>query len=77
METAAPACQRLELPCIIEEWTREVADERLTPFPDGVLKSITDVQNTYYRENSALYLPFERSYECPGINQSGMKTAVA
>ena len=40
------------------------------------MKSITNVQNTYYLENGNISLPYERSYECVGINQSRMKEAV-
>ena len=74
--TAEPACRLLGLEMNIEEWTHEIEDERLTPFPDGKMKSITDVQNTYYRENGGIDLPYERSFECAGINQSQMKKAV-
>ena len=77
METAEPACRLLGLEKHIEDWTHEIGDERLTPFPDGIMKSITNVQNTYYLENGNISLPFERSYECTGINQSNMKEAVA
>ena len=35
-QTAEPACRLLGLNYTIEEWTHEVEDERLTPFPDGV-----------------------------------------
>ena len=75
-ETADPACRLLGLEKQIEPWAHEIEDERLTPFPDGVMKSITVVQNTYYLENGNIDLPYERSYECPGINQSQMKKAV-
>ena len=75
-ETAEPACRLLCLEKNIEEWTHEIGDERLTPFPDGKLKSITMLQNTYYRENGNIDLPYERAYECTGINESQMKTAV-
>ena len=51
LETAEPACRLLGLEKNIEEWTHEIQSERLTPFPDGKMKSITNVQNTYYREN--------------------------
>lgn len=76
METADPACRLLGLEKNIEEWTHEIEDERLTPFPDGKMKSITLVQNTYYLENGNIDLPYERSFECTGINQSQMKSAV-
>lgn len=76
-QTAAPACRLLGLPCQIEDWAHEVEDERLTPFPDGKLKSVTLVQNTYYRENGAIDLPYDRAYEAPGFSTSQMQTAVA
>ncbi len=77
METAEPACKLLGIEKSIENWAHEIEDERLTPFPDGKLKSITDVQNTYYRENGNIDLPYDRAYECTGINQSQMHTAVS
>ena len=73
--TAEPTCKRLGLECNIEEWAHEIQDERLTPFPDGQLKSVTVVQNTYYRENGNIDIPYERSCECQGFNTSGMKQA--
>lgn len=74
--TAEPACRLLGLEMTIEQWTREIGDERLTPFPDGKMKTVTLLQNTYYRENGNANLPYERAYECVGINQSQMKSAV-
>ena len=74
--TAEPTCRRLGLECNIEDWAHEIEDERLTPFPDGKLKSITYLQNTYFREDGNIDLPYERSFECQGINQSQMKSAV-
>ena len=76
METADPACRLLGLEKNIEDWTHEIGDERLTPFPDGKMKSITLVQNTYYLENGNIDLPYDRAFECTGINQSQMKSAV-
>jgi len=75
-ETAAPACRLLGLEPIIEEWTHEILTERLTPFPDGKPKSVTLVQNTYYRENGNIDLDYAHSFECQGFNQSNMKSAV-
>ena len=75
-ETAAPACRLLALTATIEDWTHEIQDERLTPFPDGKLKSISLLPNTYFRENGNILLPYERTYECQGINQSHMQDAV-
>lgn len=75
-QTAEPACRLLDLPCEIEDWAHEVEEERLTPFPDGKLKSVTAVQSTYYRENGGIALPYDRAYEAPGFSTSGMKAAV-
>lgn len=75
-ETAAPACRLLGLEPQIEEWTREISDAIGTPFPDGKIKSISVLQNTYYRENGNINLPYERALECQGINQSNMKSAM-
>lgn len=75
-ETADPACRLLGLEKNIEEWTHEIGDERLTPFPDGKMKSISFIQNTYYLENGNINLPYEKSFDCAGINQSDMKSAV-
>ena len=75
--TAEPTCRLLGLDCAIEDWAHEIEDDRLTPFPDGKMKSVTLVQNTYYRENGNIDLPYERAYECQGINESRMKDAVA
>ena len=74
--TAEPACRLLGLECNIEEWAHEILDERLTPFPDGKPKSVTNVQNTYYRENGAISIPYENAFDAPGFNQSKMKQAV-
>lgn len=76
-ETAEPACRLLGLPCQIEDWAHEVEDERLTPFPDGELKSVSYVQNARYREKGLIDLPYDRAYEAPGFNTSGMQEAVA
>jgi len=74
-QTAEPACRLLGLPCQIEEWTHEVEEERLTPEPYGKLKSISLVQNTYYRENGGIELPYDRAYEAVGFRHSGMRAA--
>ncbi len=76
-ETAAPACRLLGLDCNIEDWAHEIEDERLTPFPDGVRKSITLLQNTYFRENGNVDLGYDKAFECTGINQSQMQSAVS
>ena len=76
METAEPACRLLGLEKHIEQWTHEIQDERLTPFPDGVMKSVTLVQNTYYRSGGNLELPYEKAFTCDGFRESRMESAV-
>ena len=75
-QTAEPACRLLGLPCNIEDWAHEVEEERFTPYPDGIPKTITNVQNTAYRMNVNIDLSFQRAYECTGIRETKMKTAV-
>lgn len=75
-ETAAPACRLLGLEMNIEDWTHEIQDERLTPFPDGKRKSVSVIQNTYYRENGNINLNYEDSLKCQGFNESGMDKAL-
>ena len=75
-ETAVPLCRILGKEPIVEDWTHEIEDERLTPFPDGKPKSISLVQNTYYRENGGIDLDYAHAYECVGIRESGMKEKV-
>lgn len=75
-QTAEPACRLLGLPCQIEPWAHEVEKERLSPEPYGKPTSVTYIQNTYYRENGGIDLPYDRAYEAVGFRSSGMKQAV-
>ena len=74
-ETAAPACRLLGLEATVEEWTHELGDERLTPFPDGTRKSITCLPSYAFRENGNLNLSYDSAFDCPGVAESGMKAA--
>ena len=75
-QTAEPLCRIQGMKYEVEDWTHEIEDERLTPFPDGVMKSISLVQNTYYRENGGISLDYDHACECVGIRDSGMKQKV-
>ena len=75
-ETAGPACRLLGIEAEILEWAREVGEERLTPYPDGVRKSVSSLQNTELLSDGDRYLPYERALEAKGINQTEMKSAV-
>lgn len=72
-ETAEPLCRRLGLECGIEPWSRELDEEMYTDFPDGVRRSLSEIQNTYYRENGNMDLGFDGAYSCPGFSTSGIK----
>ena len=76
MQTSEPACRMLGLTAGVEEWAHEIGDERLTQFPDGVTKSISFVQNTYFLENGNMNLPYNKAFECEPFKQSDMKKAV-
>lgn len=61
----------------IEYWAHEIDYEKtLTTLPDGSIKSLTDIQNTYFRKNGNIDLPHEKAYECSGFSDSRMKEAV-
>ena len=76
-QTAEPACRLLGLTPTVEDWSHEIQDERLTPFPDGKRKSVTLLQNTYYRENGNIDLDYHHTFECPGFRESRMNEALA
>lgn len=75
--TAEPACRLLGLEYSVEDWTHEIEDDRLTPYPDGVLKSISKLPSHTFRKDGNIDLPYERAYECTAIDQTQMKRAVA
>ena len=75
-ETAAPACRMLNLPCHIEEWAREIEQEVKSPYPDGVMKSVSLLNNIEFRKDGRMDLSYDQGFDCPGINQSHMKEAV-
>ena len=72
-ETAEPLCRLLGLDMTVEPWSEELDEQMITPFPDGNPKSVSLVQNTYYRENGNMDLGFDRAYECQGFSTSDMK----
>lgn len=75
-QTAAPLCKRLGVEYGIESWSHEIEEKyRFSPFPDGVEKSITFIQNTHYRDESSLNLGYDDAFNATGINQSDIKTA--
>ena len=76
MQTSEPTCRLLGLTAKVEEWSHEIGDERMTDFPDGVRKSISFVQNTYFLENGNMNLPYDKAFECEPFRQSQMKEAV-
>lgn len=76
-QTAEPAAKLLGLDIDIEDWSHEVKNERLTPFPDGKMKSVSVIQNTYYRKDGNIDLDFNHTFECDGFSQSEMDKASA
>lgn len=76
-ETAEPTCRRLGLDCTIEEWAHEIEEERITTYPDGVRKSISAVQNSLFRANGDIDLPYEQTYSARALADTDMRTAMA
>ncbi len=75
IQTAEPAARLLGLDINIEDWSHEITDGRLTPFPDGKRKSVSFIQTTYYRSNGQLNLDFDHAFEANGFSTSGMEEA--
>ena len=75
-QTAEPTCRLLRLDYTVEEWAHEIGDEhRLTPYPDGELKSVSLLDRVHFRRDGGIDLSYERAFEAPGFSQSGMKAA--
>lgn len=75
-QTAKPLCRMLGKEMIIEEWAHEIGHERITTFPDGEKISVSLLQNTVFRTEKNINLPFERAFEADGFRESGMEGAV-
>lgn len=75
IETAEPTCRLTGLPYHIEDWTKEIWEERITTYPDGKKKSVTRLQNTLLRENGEIDVPFEKTFETKALRESGMAGA--
>ena len=73
--TAEPTCRLLGLEYSIEEWAHEVGDERKIIFPNGEFKSLSWLQNDYFRRDGGADLDFYEAYDEPHIAKSGMKKA--
>ena len=75
-QTAEPTCRLLGLEYTVEPWAHEIGDEhRLTPYPDGELKSVSLVDRVHFRRDGGIDLSYERAFEAPGFSTSGMKAA--
>ena len=73
--TAEPACRLLGLNAEIEEWTKEIETDHLTPYPDGVMKSISRLPNYVFREAGGLELDYNHAWESNGVSESHMSNA--
>ena len=75
-ETAAPACRMLGLECEIEEWTKEISEFVVTPYPDGKPKSISALANTEFLTGGDYLLDYANALESRPIAASGMDKAI-
>lgn len=76
VQTAEPLCEMTGLDKNIEQWAHEIGEERITTFPDGKRKSVSLLQNTYFRTPENLNLPYDRAFEADGFKESEMADAV-
>lgn len=75
-QTAEPLCRLLSKEMHIEDWAHEIGDERITTFPDGERKSVSLLQNTVFRTENNINLPFDKAFKADGFKESGMEGAV-
>lgn len=62
-ETAMPLCRMIGKEYTVEHWAREVGEERMTTYPDGIVKSVSAIQNTAFRQDGSVDLPYDRYME--------------
>ena len=74
-DTAAPACRMLGLEYTVEEWAQEIEDDRLTPYPDGVMKSVSFIPESTFRANGNISLSYDDAFACAAISESNMRRA--
>ena len=74
--TAEPAARMLGIEPVVENWAREIGSERLTPYPDGKKKTISELPNTVFRKGENLLLSYEDTYKCTAVDQTNMRSAV-
>ena len=76
-QTAEPLCRLLSKEMQIEDWAHEIGEERITTYPDGEKISVSLLQNTVFRTEKNINLPFTKAFECDGFRESEMKKAVS
>lgn len=74
-QTAEPACRLLGLNYTVEDWAHEIEDERMTIDPNGVRKSISYIQNSLFRENGSINVPYEDTMKVPYMSITQMDKA--
>ena len=76
-QTAQPLCRLSSKEMHIEQWAHEIGEERITTYPDGERKSVSLLQNTVFRAEKNINLPFDRAFEADGFRESKMEEAVS
>ena len=76
-QTAEPTCRLLDLSYTVEPWAHEITDwHRLTPYPDGALKSVSFVDRVDLRRDGAQDLSYGQAMLAPGFSESHMQDAL-
>ena len=79
LQTAAPACRLLGLPCEIEPWTHELTHEQLTAHSDnmgrGARTGSIYVQSSYFMEQGNYDFSYSHTFDNPVFEGTQMKAA--
>lgn len=76
-ETAEPLCRMLGVDYTVEEWTREIETETMyTRVPDGVQRTISNIQNTLFLGDGGIGLGYEDAFDAVGFRDTRMREIV-
>jgi probable phosphoglycerate mutase len=72
MQTAEPLCKRLGIPCISQDWARELSDAMLSTYPDGKQKVLAAVPPACFWEEDSLELNYRQGVLSPPVRSTTM-----
>lgn len=72
LQTAEPTCRLLGLPCIPQDWAREIQSEMFTYYPNGKRKSLGLVPSACFWDEDSEHLSRETALQSPPFRDTQM-----